>query len=277
MSHKRLMDFIGNEVHNFDGLYKYNNEYTLKKDENPTLWRYMDLSKLLSLLDTNSLFFAKPKTFIDTYEGNYSKYDLERINPWFLKYFEEGFKLSDFVAAANEYAGVICWHMNDFESAAMWDLYLSSSEGIAIKTNYKRLMGSQVDNRFFVYPGKVKYIDYHNEMASLNVFETLFYKRKSFYHENELRLLALADPIIDDGHNINSYETYTGDKYKGTVALDTEFGANLKWDLSKLIEAIYIAPKAPNWFASVVESVLIKYGLNDVEVIQSDLYKDLIY
>ena len=34
---------------------------------------------------------------------------------------------------------VNCWHINEHESAAMWDLYLKSNEGIAIQSTYQKL------------------------------------------------------------------------------------------------------------------------------------------
>lgn len=275
---RALIHRIGNEVHEFHSQYQYNTEYTLNTDENPTLWRYMGLSKFVSILHSDSLYFAKPKTFIDTYEGHFSKYDLDSHRLVITDYLERrGLKLSEYVKMCREYAGVICWHMNEFESAAMWDLYLQSNEGIAVKTTYRKLMGSITDNRFFIHPGKVQYIDFNSEMASNNVYEALYYKRKSFSHENELRLIALADPVIDDGYNFNGYKTLDGEVYEGTTQLDDDFGANIKCNVHKLIEEVYVSPKAPQWFLKVVNSILSKYGLNDVKVKHSDLYQDLIY
>ena len=266
--------YIGNELHDFDSNYGYNNEYRLSKQENPTLWRYMDFTKFLSMLDSNTLFFSKPKYFVDPYEGNFSKYDLNHAN--YLNIFNEKYTLRDYVRELNEYAAVICWHMNEYESAAMWDLYLSAKDGIAIKTNYEKLSASITDRRYSIYTGKVQYIDYGKDMASNNVFETLFYKRYSFSHENEFRMMVFADPISEDGRNLNGWESYT-ESYDGTTKLDNEGGANISTDISKMIEEIYIAPSAPGWLKPLVESILRKYNLSGIPVKQSNLYKDLVY
>ena len=124
----------------------------------------------------------------------------------------------------------------------------------------------------------VQYIDYKKETASENVYETLFYKRRSFEHENEFRMMVFADPILykNEGHNLNIYESII-DPHEGTKEFDTIAGANIKYDLSTLIEEIYIAPSAPPWFKDLVESVLAKYDLSKIKVIQSKLYEDLIY
>jgi len=268
--------YIREELHRFDSVYEYNKEYRVTEKDNLTLWRYMDFTKFLSMIDSRTLFFSKPKYFVDPYEGNFSKYDLENIER--LKIFDKSYTLRDYVRELNEFAAVICWHMNDTESAAMWDLYLSAKDGIAIKTNYKKLVNSILDTRFVVYGGKVQYIDYEEEMASNNVFETLFYKRKSFSHENELRLMVFADPIIEDGRNLNSWlGDENDDDYAGTINMDNEGGANISLDISKMIEEVYIAPTAPVWLKPLVESLLRKYNLSEIPVRQSHLYKDLVY
>src|SRR5258705_185923 len=41
--------------------------------------------------------------------------------------------------APSDVDGIISWHMNEFESAAMWQLYANFDEGIAIRSTYKRL------------------------------------------------------------------------------------------------------------------------------------------
>ncbi|WP_431810600.1 hypothetical protein [Lysinibacillus capsici] len=83
-----------------------------------------------------------------------------------------------------------CWHLNDFESAAMWDLYLKSNEGIAIQTTFDRLKRSLNRSKEEIYMGKVKYIDYRTERNfHRNTLSPFFTKRISFSHENDVRLL----------------------------------------------------------------------------------------
>ena len=94
-----------------------------------------------------------------------------------------------------EYSAISCWHINDFESAGMWDLYLGGLDGVAIKTNYNCLMNSVTDLKYKVFSAKLQYVDFHKEMTSNNIYDTLFYKRKSFAHENELRLMVIPSRI----------------------------------------------------------------------------------
>ena len=49
-----------------------------------------------------------------------------------------------------------CWHMNDFESEAMWKLYLKSNEGIAIQSTYQRLIDSLSNTDLSIHIGDYK-------------------------------------------------------------------------------------------------------------------------
>jgi hypothetical protein len=58
-----------------------------------------------------------------------------------------------------------CWHMNESESATMWDLYTKAdSAGVAIQTTFKRLSDSlDKANSEEISIGRVKYIEYDKE------------------------------------------------------------------------------------------------------------------
>lgn len=114
----------------FESVYDYSDQYKVKS--NPTVWKYMNLDKFNSLLKDKALFFAKPSAFIDPLEGSYSNWDIEQLDEDFEKPFlpsrEEMRKIQDFAA-------ISCWHINDYESAGMWDLYLGGKDGVSIKTD----------------------------------------------------------------------------------------------------------------------------------------------
>jgi hypothetical protein len=242
----------------FISLYQYNNEYNIynnKLDRSMGIWRYMDFSKFVNLLDTSSLFFTKPLFFRDPYEGAYSEEDFRRIIGEPVSYapdikYDYDVKRQSLIKKSKlllDFVGVSCWHLNNVESAAMWDLYSKSGEGLAIKSNVENLIDSINGEVFY---GQVQYIDYLKDMASNNTFESLFYKRISFSHENEFRLIcfeSIEEPFFQ------------------------ECGAYVKCDLNQLIDEIYIAPTAQKWFKETVESVIGKYGINK-PVIQSSLY-----
>lgn len=244
----------------FTDLSNYNNEYNIHNKEfdfETGLWRYMDFSKFVNLLHTSRIFFTKPRKFRDPFEGAFSEQDFIRLIGEPSSYIpdikhdydqhrqtliNESRILLDFV-------GVSCWHLNNTESAAMWDLYLKSGEGIAIKSNINRLIESIKSPISY---GQVQYIDYVKDMASNNTFESLFYKRSSFSHENEFRLIHFE--------NIESPSF-------------NEYGVPIECNLNELIEEIYIAPTAPQWFVETVASVVEKYDIKK-PIRQSSLYNN---
>ena len=56
--------------------------------------------------------------------------------------------------------------MNEFESAAMWNLYLKSNEGIAIQSTYKSLKRTLDKRRGDkdIVVGQVEYIDFNKDL-----------------------------------------------------------------------------------------------------------------
>jgi hypothetical protein len=150
--------------------------------------------------------------------------------------------------------------MNDHESAAMWSLYLKSSEGIAIQSTYSRLKHSIIDDKE-IYLGVVKYIDYENEKFNPgNMFNPFLHKRKSFEHEKELRCLYHKPISIK----------------KGTIDRPIENGISIKVDLVGLIEKIHVAPYAPYWFSDLVKKVLKRFNYN-FTVVQSEMNKTPLF
>lgn len=229
------------------------------------VWRYMDFTKLVSLIDSRRLYFTRADKFGDPFEGSWPRINVAARQKAVASAPSNARNL---VAKAMTYKGQInkmwpkyhainCWHMNDHESAAMWRLYLKSDEGIAIQSSYKRLRESIIDDEA-VYLGIVKYIDYENEWIEIfnNALSPFVHKRKSFEHEREVRALVTKLPIGDTGIDFTQ-ETIN-------------HGIKIKVDMQVLIEKIYIAPMAPNWLADLVTALLHRYGY-DFEVVQSKL------
>jgi hypothetical protein len=48
-----------------------------------------------------------------------------------------------------------CWHLNDYESAAMWDIYQRNNDAIAIQSTYTKLCNSLIQKEPDVFVGKV--------------------------------------------------------------------------------------------------------------------------
>ncbi len=216
---------------------------------NAVLWRYLDFTKFVSLLDRNALFFARADRLGDPFEGSYSKLNKvlrpaiygDSLPPATIQAF------SNFTKEARRFTLVNCWHCSDYESAAMWKLYSRERDGIAIKTDFKAMKDSLTCHES-VYVGTVRYVDYENTFIDeSNIFSAYLSKRKSFEHESEVRALIQDIPSSD-----------------GAVDLSRdihEIGTYLSVNISALIKEVVIAPYAEDWFIELVQSVSNRYGL----------------
>lgn len=169
-------------------------------EENAKLWRYMDFTKLVSMISTQELYFCRADRFRDKFEGKLFGYRLEDMR----KSLEEVVgehevhgtgeritidssvinqaemltkQLYDIAENDRKKTFVNCWHLNEEESAAMWDLYLKSNEGIAIQTNFKRLKRSLHSCEKDIYIGRVKYINHTKETNFGNCLSPFLQKK----------------------------------------------------------------------------------------------------
>lgn len=232
-------------------------------DEEITIWRYMDFPKFASLISTQSLYFCQIPLLGDPFEGSYLKTvvdGIERVKPIIAKKHphlartDEETRSHILTQRAHTYAS--CWHMNEYESAAMWDLYAPGGYGIAVKSTFGRLKSAIRDVKRKVWIGVIKYLDYNSDKVNQHTLWTpMLLKRKSFEHERELRAL-----IMD--YNMMGKWTYVQNSIPGK---------SVSIDLSTLIEKVYISPNAPKWFNETVKSTAEAFGWNDVLVIQSNM------
>lgn len=221
-------------------------------NKNAKIWRYLDFTKFVDLLHTKSLYFTRSDKFDDHFEGSFPK-NIEAYKQLTIKQFnfskEDADKhfSSERIKARRKAIAINCWHLNEYESAAMWRLYLKSNEGIAIQSTYDRLAKSFAAFDKSVFIGIVTYIDYDREMIDYTcTFDRFLHKRLSFQHEQELRA------IIWDPSSANAIE----------IVPIAEHGVKIPVAIDTLIEKIYVAPGSPMWFSELVQSVIDKYEIN---------------
>jgi hypothetical protein len=229
------------------------------------IWRYMSLPKLLSLLTTKTLYLTKcsrlkiddpfegtlPKTTVDLAtasddeilkvmptvrdaagsERKTTKEDatmLRSVIPTIKSALAQGMII--------ERTYVNCWYLADHESAAMWKLY--ASEGIAISSSVGKLKAVLYSHHEPIYFGKVYYINYNQEHINIgNLLNTILTKRKSYEHENELRIIICRD----EGHS-------------------AEPGIVIPIQPHQLIEQIYVAPSSEDWILETIRNTLAGLG-----------------
>src|SRR5258708_1924748 len=252
----------------------------------------MDFTKFVAMLAKNELFFCRNDLLGDHFEG--------ALPPTYNTLFEQHMRSvvqynrnpttdRDKAKVAAEADAAIyhirqnyeqnrrgvfisCWHMNEFESAAMWSQYTSSNNAVAIRSTYNRLadcLSSPPPIKGFTVPfggemmtmeplkpliGVVKYITYAPPATfpQDNLLYPFLHKRKSFEHEHELRAIIWTNLPTIIGHPSVT---------PPLPELPAGLGVKID-DLSKLVEDVIIAPEADSWYKELVEKILEKYELD---------------
>lgn len=279
----------------------------------------MDFTKYLSLLDRGQLYFPNLEALAssDPHEGllaqpNYrhrqwkgiddlthTEWDELQMEPmtaaerhiqfWSTKNSREYWLRRRFYDRRAFF--VNCWHLNNYESAAMWSRYVSGTEGIAIVSNYERIERSLAKSAERLFAGKVEYLDFEKSKVGNRLVFPLS-KRISFAYESEFRLIqwdlgvqerlnalcsSLAESMFygpgrpkrtDEIDWSVIEEDVAGVKYPNGRYIDVELGA--------LIEEVRLSPKAGDWFLDLVRSVSGKYGLN-AKLTRSDILSSPIW
>ena len=215
------------------------------------LWRYMDFTKFLSLLEDASLFFSFAKYFDDPYEGVLGAGNRSKRGFILSRAAEKG---RPALPEIDPNLVISCWYAARHESAAMWSLYAKSTDAIAIRTTVGKLRDALPT---IAAVGLVKYVDYTQAwLPEGEMVHRYFHKRMSFQHEHELRAVIKAD-----------------DPQVRLLGPLTENGLKLPIDLNRVVEKVFVSPKSPVWFADLVVSVCKRYGLKAVPA-RSSLYDD---
>jgi hypothetical protein len=226
-------------------MYLNNPNIKLPEDPDTIVWKYLDLSKFLDLLLSRKLFMSRSDKFEDQYEGTFSEPTYEEIkklainNPEFLNYYK----------THREKVAISSWHINEYESFAMWQIFTQNSEGLAIQSTIGRLQKAlEPEKNLKQYIGQVNYIDYKKEYIPFDdMFFPFLFKRKSFQYEREVRIIS---DTSDTKININD-------------------GIKINVDISQLID------KIENWYKNLVIQLVSKLGF-DIEIEKSDLESDIL-
>lgn len=232
-------------------MYLNNQNIKLPEDPDTIVWKYLDLSKFLDLLMSQKLFMSRSDKFEDQYEGTFSEPTFEEIrklsidNPDFLKFYK----------IHREKVAISSWHINEYESFAMWQIFTQNSEGLAIQSTIGRLQNALTpENNYKQYIGEVNYIDYKKEYIPFDdMFFPFLFKRKSFQYEREVRILS---DVSDNNISLND-------------------GLKINVNIDQLIEKIYIHPKSENWYKDLVINLVKQLGF-DFTIEKSDLESDIL-
>ena len=218
------------------------------------LWRYLDMAKLMDFLENRTLFFSRADCFEDKYEGAFTKSLRHRIEDAYVRN-NIDFSYEEFKECLRERVYINCWHKSAHDSMAMWRLYGTSTNSVAITTTVGRLAKvlERCEYKNYIAIRKVRYVNHWRD-PELNIrpYSNIFtYKLKAYDYEKEVKV------ILD-----LFSETFDTDPFEG--------GIPIKVDVVELTRSVVVSPEAPAWFYDLVVDIVEKYELS-APVIRSKL------
>lgn len=207
---------------------------------NKKIWRFINLFKFESLINSQSLYFARIDQFKDNLEGISSFSSIKAIlNDTQKNQIQKDEALKLYTIRMNNnrkccYA--CCWHINDNINFELWDEYGGgSTEYIAIQTNFKKLNRNLEKTGMPVLNEPITYFEepYFNQNSYW--FPTLF-KRLKYEYESELRSLLM----------IYGFE---------------QISLSIPINLEDFISKIYVHPKASKVFFKKIRLFIKDKGL----------------
>jgi hypothetical protein len=213
------------------------------------LWRYFKTERFLEVLRCSSLYFSSARQFEDSFEGavavlppgfpvdpRYAKQELDE------RAFEELRRLTK----------VSCWHRAAYESDAMWQLYAGSRKGVAISTSAERIRNAAKPFRLKpeygheeLWAGNVKYVDLLKVRLDVGMMDRFWFKHMAFSWEREFRLAVSVRMAEEFGVQV------------------PELGVQVEFDISKLVERIYLGPSLSEEDIAAIHGAAREHGLED--------------
>lgn len=219
-------------------------------EESQKLWRYMDLSKFVSLIEKNTLWLARADTFRDKHEGRFPDDMRTTIEKAYEEFDDNDSSVvkdaDDFQDYLRKNTFISCWHKNFDENMVMWEIYGRDTSALAIQTTVGNMENSLDSSSVSGHSLKLKNVKYlrADEISGVLPYEECFFiKRPHFSFEEEVRI------------SLDTYSRYSPTK-------KTPYGYDLRVNINELIKKILVHPDSPDWFMSVINSITKKYGVH---------------
>jgi hypothetical protein len=237
----------------------------------------MDVGRFLALFSHKALYFSRKHDLDDKWEGVVPPLGVRRAVCEIYRSEENARFVGDSVLETGEAvaarAVVSCWHANGRESVAMWRLYTSGAEGVAIQTTVGRLKNAFEQEPCSVTIARVRYIDHLSEDLglawALDPLSPLFCKRRGFEHEQEVRCV-IANPedereqalwLSELRPELRQQFPVLG-QWEEVIDGDLgECGLPVPVNLRTLIERIVVSPRYPAWAIPALQEIVDRADL----------------
>lgn len=223
-----------------------NNYKKTEINDDMIIWRYMPLNFFIDLLKKKALYLRRVDLFrkLDPYEGKRSQFhtaveqeikdmivNINKTNGIDMRILKRISKFIFYMFDTEARCSYVnCWHINEFESLAMWELYAKKYPSVAIKTTIGKLRQSLKNCETL----KIDAVTYVEKL--IDDIDIVFRKHSAYCYENELRIVRKIENKFEIDEK-NSFE-------KNIESLNNRVEYTYEEvDITKLIDAIYIKPK----------------------------------
>ncbi|MFA7327937.1 MAG: DUF2971 domain-containing protein [Candidatus Ratteibacteria bacterium] len=192
------------------------------------IWRYMRLGRFLEMLETSNFHFASANQFDDSFEGAVAIQPFDfPVDPRYSKMDSD----EKAFAELKRLTKISCWHIEDHESAAMWQLYSGRGKGVAIVSTPAKIDHSLTPYRIKpnygtenLWGGNVRYVDLMQERLNVGMLERFYFKHNAFSLEREFRCAISVRVAEEFGVRV------------------PEHGIFVQANLTELIEEVHVGP-----------------------------------
>jgi hypothetical protein len=209
-------------------------------DGNLSIWRYLDLPRLVWILSNHQLPFVRIGLFSDPFEG--------AVPEWYDIDDPERTAHDQVRSLIRNQMFVSCWYADPDESEAMWRLYCGEGNGVALRTTYEALDASLPPE---VQLGMVDYMEQDEwPKGHRDAYAPMIRKRRSFRHEHEVRA------IFFNGRALLVRDETEPSKSRWAERPDV---VAFPWNIAAVVQRIYVSPYSQPWFEQVVRSVVAAF------------------
>jgi len=205
------------------------------------MWRYMTFSRFLWLLQRKQLWLSRADLLGDPWEmalaGNQLQHVIQRHPPPQLPLNGEPHETAmeramRIIPHWRKTTFVNCWRASQHESHALWRIYCGATEGVALETNYDKLVASLNGPALF----QVSYEAPGNAKRTPTREDLITKKRPAFEYEQEFRILLTEEGASE------------------------ESGLPIDWNPEEHLVGIRVHPEADTSFMQAVAAAIAHYA-----------------
>lgn len=217
-----------------------NQSYT--PDDNVPIFRYMDFSKYLDLIEERKLCFCNAKNFKDKFEGEMPE---AFYHNWSGKY-KNGYSSLATEVSKHYSAYISCWNRgnsaND-ENYALWKIYTHPETGVCIKSSVGSLKRALNNSNIKIFT--VKYIPSFND-SSFDIELPIYTMQRKADNADT--------PLTCNVKEVCKLEPYNYEDEIRAIYIDAS-NDKIKYfniDIVDLIDEVYFSPFSETWFHNLV-------------------------